>query len=67
MRDSLDELLADGRKKILLNLSKVRDIDSSGFAELMTGFTTVANAGGSLKLLGLSNRAKEKLPARPEA
>lgn len=61
MRDTLRELTAQGNKKILLNLSEVSYIDSSGIGELVSGFTSVANAGGTLKLLGLTKRVKDLL------
>jgi anti-sigma B factor antagonist len=61
LRDSLKELVAKGEKKILLNLGDVTYIDSSGIGELVSGFTTVTNQHGSLKLLGLNKRVKDLL------
>jgi anti-sigma B factor antagonist len=61
LRDSLKELVAKGEKKILLNLGEVTYIDSSGIGELVSGFTTVTNQQGSLKLLGLNKRVKDLL------
>jgi anti-sigma B factor antagonist len=61
LRDSLKELVAKGEKKILLNLGDVTYIDSSGIGELVSGFTTVTNQGGNLKLLGLNKRVKDLL------
>ena len=49
------------QKKILLNLGEVSYIDSSGIGELVSGFTTVTNSGGSLKLLNLNKRVKDLL------
>jgi anti-sigma B factor antagonist len=60
-RDTVRELAARGDKKILLNLSEVNYIDSSGIGELVSGFTTVTNHGGQLRLLGLSKRVKDLL------
>src|SRR6266403_1568115 len=60
-RDTIRELVAKGDKKILLNLSEVSYIDSSGIGEMVSGFTTVTNHGGQLKLLGLSKRVKDLL------
>jgi len=60
-RDLIRDLATQGHKKILLNLSDVTYIDSSGIGELVSGFTTVTNGGGQLKLLGLSNRVKDLL------
>jgi len=61
LRDVLRDMVAKGQKKILLNLSEVSYIDSSGIGELVSGFTTVTNQGGSLKLLGLTKRVKDLL------
>src|SRR5208283_3025032 len=61
LRDDIRDLAAKGDKKILMNLSEVSYIDSSGIGELVSGFTTVTNHGGQLKLLGLSKRFKDLL------
>lgn len=61
LRDCLRDLMAQNNKKILLNLSEVSYIDSSGIGELVSGFTSVANTGGTLKLLGLTKRVKDLL------
>ena len=61
LRDTLRELVGKGQKKILLNLGEVTYIDSSGIGELVSGFTTVTNSGGQLKLLGLNKRVKDLL------
>ncbi|HZU27268.1 MAG TPA: STAS domain-containing protein [Bryobacteraceae bacterium] len=60
-RDTIRDLASKGNKKLLLNLSDVSYIDSSGIGELVSGFTTVTNHGGQLKLLGLSKRVKDLL------
>jgi anti-sigma B factor antagonist len=61
LRDTLRDMVTKGQKKILLNLSEVSYIDSSGIGELVSGFTTVTNQGGTLKLLGLTKRVKDLL------
>jgi anti-sigma B factor antagonist len=53
--------MAKGHKKLLLNLADVTYIDSSGIGELVSGFTTVTNQGGRLKLLRLTKRVKDLL------
>jgi anti-sigma B factor antagonist len=60
-RDLIRDLAAKGDKKILLNLSDVTYIDSSGIGEMVSGYTTVTNHGGVLKLLGLNKRVKDLL------
>jgi anti-sigma B factor antagonist len=61
LRDTLKEIVGKGQKNILLNLGEVSYIDSSGIGELVSGFTTVTNAGGKLKLLNLNKRVKDLL------
>ena len=61
LRDLLREMVGKGQKKILLNLGEVSYIDSSGIGELVSGFTTVTNNGGEMKLLNLNKRVKDLL------
>ena len=61
MRDTLRDMVGKNQKKILLNLGEVSYIDSSGIGELVSGFTTVTNSGGQLKLLNLNKRVKDLL------
>lgn len=60
-RDTIRDLAAKGNKKILVNLTDVSYIDSSGIGEMVSSFTTVTNHGGQLKLLGLTKRVKDLL------
>jgi len=60
-RDQVRDLAAAGDKKLLLNLAEVTYIDSSGIGELVSGFTTIANQGGQLKLLQLTKRIQDLL------
>jgi len=60
-RDAIRNFAAKGDKKLLLNLADVSYIDSSGIGEMVSGFTTVTNGGGQLKLVGLSKRVKDLL------
>jgi anti-sigma B factor antagonist len=61
LRNAVRALVADGTKKIILNLAEVDYIDSSGVGELVGCFTTVRNAGGELKLLNLSQKVHDVL------
>lgn len=61
LRDNIRDLLGRGQKKILLNLGDVTYIDSSGIGELVSGFTTVTNQGGQLKLLKLTKKVHDLL------
>jgi len=61
LRDAVRNLIAIGKKKIILNLAAVDYIDSSGVGELVGSFTTVRNAGGELKLLNLTQKVHDVL------
>jgi anti-anti-sigma factor len=61
LRDTIDELLAEGWKKVILNLSKVTFMDSSGVGELVAGLRTSASFGARLKLVNASERAHSTL------
>jgi anti-sigma B factor antagonist len=61
LRDAVRNLIAEGKKKIILNLAEVDYIDSSGVGELVGAFTTVRNAGGELKLLNLTQKVHDVL------
>jgi anti-sigma B factor antagonist len=60
-RDTVRDLANGGNKKLLLNLAEVSYIDSSGIGEMVSGFTTVTNQGGQVKLLNLTKRVKDLL------
>ena len=61
LHDLLDELLAENRKRILLDLSGVTGIDSSGVGELVAAYTSIANRGGQLKLLNVTKKIQDLL------
>jgi anti-sigma B factor antagonist len=61
LRDTVRQLIAADKKKIVLNLAHVDYIDSSGVGELVGSFTTVRNAGGELKLLNLTKKVHDVL------
>jgi len=61
LRDAVRNLVAEGKKKIILNLAELDYIDSSGVGELVGSFTTVRNAGGELKLLNLTQKVHDVL------
>lgn len=59
LRDVIKDLVGKGSKDILLNLTEVTYIDSSGLGELVGAFATVSNRQGRLKLLGLQPRVHD--------
>jgi anti-sigma B factor antagonist len=61
VREVVRDLLARGRKKILLNLADVEYIDSAGLGSLVSAFTSVRNDGGELKLIYLTKKVQDLL------
>jgi anti-sigma B factor antagonist len=61
LRTAVHKLIAEGKKKIILNLAGVEYIDSSGVGELVGCYTTVRSAGGELKLLNLTQKVNDIL------
>ena len=55
---SLDDLLARGRQKIILDLGGVTYIDSSGVGMMTGSLKTVRERGGDMKLLNLTTRGQ---------
>ena len=58
-RDTVRELLASGERRILLNMSDVAFVDSSGLAALVSSLAAVTRSGGQLKLVHLQGRVTE--------
>lgn len=61
LRDVITNAMSGGKNKILLDMSGVTTIDSSGIGELVGAFTTATNRGGKLKLLHLPAKLNELL------
>ncbi len=61
LREVMDELVAEGWKKILLNLSQISRIDSAGIGELVASIRLAQRLGTSVKLLNLIGRVKKVL------
>lgn len=61
LRDTIDELLGEQWKKVLLNLSDVTFMDSAGVGELVAGLKTARSFGASLRLLNANERVHSTL------
>lgn len=57
----VDKLLVNGYRKILLNLSAVDYIDSSGLGELVQSYKNAQRHGATLKLLQPQERVRKTL------
>jgi anti-sigma B factor antagonist len=61
LRDTIRGFVDDGDLRFVLNLAEVAYIDSSGLGELVSTYTTIRNRKGDVKLLKLTNKAKDLL------
>lgn len=56
MRKKIKDLLEEGHKKMIMSLEGVKYMDSAGVGELVSTFTSVKNAGGTLYLVGVTGK-----------
>jgi anti-sigma B factor antagonist len=61
LREKIKGLLKEETKNILINLSDVSYIDSTGVGALVGSFTTIRNQGGQMKLSNLNQRVRDIL------
>ncbi len=59
--ETLKKLMADGKKNIIIDLSEVKFMNSSGLGMLISGLTTVKNGGGVLKLANVTDKIQSLL------
>lgn len=61
LRENVARLLSEGRKHIVLNLSALQYLDSSGIGELARIYVMVLKGGGEMKVVGLSRSVEQVL------
>jgi anti-sigma B factor antagonist len=61
LRENVARLLAEGHKHIVLNLTALRYLDSSGIGELARMYVMVLKGGGEMRVVGLSRNVEEIL------
>lgn len=61
LRNTIAGLLQQGDKKILLNLSGLEYLDSSGIGDLVRNYLSVIKAGGEMRIVGLKPKIEEIL------
>jgi anti-sigma B factor antagonist len=57
-RDKIYDLIKQNKQNIIVDMSDVKFVNSSGIGILISGFTTVKNAGGDLKLASISDKVQ---------
>src|SRR6266478_6442367 len=61
LREAISRLLKQDRKNIVLYLSGLQYLDSSGIGELAKIYVSVGKVSGQLKVVGLSPKVEESL------
>jgi anti-sigma B factor antagonist len=61
LRERVKSLIADGKKKIVLNMANVTYIDSAGLGILVAAHVSAKNQGAALHLSDLGNKFQDVL------
>ena len=61
IKDHVASLINDGIHKVVMDLSKVKWINSSGLGVLMAAMTSLRNADGNLKLASVAEKVQSIL------
>lgn len=61
LNDALHKLTEKNKRNIVVDLSGVQSMNSSGLSMLITALTTVKNAGGDLRLAAASKKIESLL------
>ncbi len=60
-RDLLHKLIDEGKNKVVVDLKNVKFINSAGLGTLISGLTTMRNAGGDLKIANPTEKIESLL------
>lgn len=61
LRAEINQLLQNKETNILLNFKEVPYLDSTGLGEVVRSYTSVKNAGGTIKIVYLTNKVRDLL------
>lgn len=61
LHETLHQLNDEGKRNVVVDLSKVKFMNSSGLGMLISGLTTMRNAGGDLRLARVADRIQSLL------
>jgi anti-sigma B factor antagonist len=59
--DLLHKLLEEGKKNVIIDLAETKFMNSSGLGMLISGYTTVKNGGGVMKLANATEKIESLL------
>ena len=61
LKDKMQSLMQQGKKKVVLNLGDVSYVDSAGLGAIVGSYATLNKNGGMLKLVNTTKRIKDLL------
>lgn len=61
LSSALRESMEGGCKKLLLNMTGITQMDSSGISTMVRAFVTLTRNGGSLRIAGATGRVRDVL------
>ena len=61
LHDQLHDFIAQDKKKVIIDLSKVEWMNSTGLGILISGLRTLRNNGGELKLANVTDKIESLL------
>lgn len=59
--DTLHKLINDEKKNVIVDLAETKFMNSSGLGMLISGYTTMKNGGGSMKLANATEKIESLL------
>jgi anti-sigma B factor antagonist len=59
--DTIKQVIAEGKTKVLVDMGKVYLVNSTGLGILIAALTSTKSAGGTLKLLSVTKRIESLL------
>ena len=61
LREEIEDLLKEGKRKIIINLSEVSYMDSTGVGELVSSFREAKNREAVIKIIKVGNKVYRTL------
>ncbi len=61
LKETIQKLVAEGNKKIIINFEDVPFMDSTGLGVLIASYTTMQKESGHMKLIKVTDRIKDLL------
>ena len=61
LKDAVNHAVQANENKVLLNFAEVPYLDSTGLGEVVRSYTSITKAGGTVKIVNLTNKVKDLL------